>query len=105
MLAPVDPQFTWPLWLGKKWTGHFLRKDLGGNALPLLVQYRCDAWETVTVPAGTFEALRIWRRVRPATEGTFLDQHEIIWYAPSIGYFVRRLQDNTLTELEEYHRQ
>lgn len=105
VLAPVDPQFHWPLWAGKQWTGHYLRKSPDGAVVPILVHYHCDLREPVTVPAGTFDALRIWRRTRPALEGTFLDQHELVWYAPAVGYVVRRLGDNTLTELEEYQRQ
>ncbi len=102
---PVDARLTWPLWVGKRWTCHYVQRAADGSGLPILATYTCDAIETVTVPAGTFDALRIWRRARPAVEGEFLDATEVGWYAPAVGWFVRRLADGTLTELREFDRQ
>jgi hypothetical protein len=92
-LAPADSRFAWPLWVGKRWVSHFVRK-VPGAGLPVLATYQCDARERITVPAGTFDCWRIWRRARPATEGKFL-----------VGWVVRRLDDGVLLELEEFHRQ
>lgn len=104
-LAPVDSTLHWPLWVGKRWRSHFLWKEPGQPPLPLLADYRCDALETVQVPAGTFRTLRIWRRVRVAARGEFVERTTLTWYAPEVGYVVRRLDDGILLELQEFHRQ
>lgn len=104
-LDPADHAFHWPLWVGKRWRCHFLWKEPGRPALPLLADYYCDAMETVRVPAGTFQALRIWRRTRVAMRGDFVERVTLTWYAPEVGYIVRRLDDGILLELQEVHRQ
>lgn len=104
VLAPGDTQLCWPLWAGKRWTCHFLRKA-PGQLLPVWADYVADQWESVTAPAGRFECLRIWRRVRPAIEGSFFEQVDLLWYSPDAGYFVQKLEDGVITELAEVHRQ
>ena len=104
VLAPYDKEFTWPLWEGKQWTCHYIRKAPGA-ALPIMASYRCGKWETLTVGAGTFDCLRIWRTSRPAVEGTYLERVDVIWYAPEVGYYARKLVDGTLTELQSFQRQ
>jgi hypothetical protein len=106
VLAPRDAQLSWPLWHGKHWVVEYLRKVPNEPALPIVAAYECDGVETIKVPAGSFECWRIWRRARPAIEGRrFLDQSSILWYAPQVGWFVRRLEDGVLTELESWQRQ
>ncbi|MCA8971504.1 MAG: hypothetical protein KDC95_17055 [Planctomycetes bacterium] len=105
-LVPGDWQLTFPLWPGKRWACEFLLKRRGEDALPVLAKYHCDRAEDITTPAGTFACLRIWRIARPLIEGRkFLDQATLFWYAPEVGNFVRRFEDGTLTELEEFVRQ
>lgn len=104
-LAPGDQRYHWPLWNGKRWSCHFLRKVPGQPPLPLLVTYAVEAMEDVTVPAGTFRALRILRRASVAAEGRYLDRASLTWYAPALGVEVRRLEDGIVTELAEVHRQ
>lgn len=104
-IAPADARYHWPLWLGKRWSCHFLRKAPGQPPLPLLVAYEVEGFETVRVPAGSFETLRILRRANVAADGTFLERTALSWYAPSLGIEVRRLEDSILTELAEVHRQ
>ena len=57
------------------------------------------------MPAGSFDCFRIWRRSQPLIEGSYLDKVSLLWYAPEVGNFVRRLEDNAVTELESFHRQ
>ena len=102
---PADFEVTWPLWQGKRWSCSFTSRAAGRPDLPLLVSYTCDATEDVTVPAGTFRCLRIWRRARLAVEGSWIDRISVAWYSPEAGAFARRLSDSILTELEEFHRQ
>ncbi|TAH34353.1 MAG: hypothetical protein EYC70_15515 [Planctomycetota bacterium] len=105
VLAPMDAQFCWPLWVGKRWTCDFVSKSPGQDALPLLASYHCDARETVTTPAGSFDCLRIWRRAHVMFPGTFLERVTVMWYSPQAGYVVRRLDDGILLELAELQRQ
>ncbi|MEM7202818.1 MAG: hypothetical protein AAF628_21340 [Planctomycetota bacterium] len=102
---PADALCHWPLWVGKRWSCHFLRKAPGAEPLPLLATYACEAEEDIEVPGGTFRCLRIWRHVRVAATGRFLERASVMWYAPEVGFFVRRLENGTLLELEEVHRQ
>ena len=102
---PADTTLSWPLWVGKRWSCHCVRRAAGQADVPLLVSYECDAVETVKVPAGTFRCLRIWRRARPAAEGRYVDRISIAWYAPEVGAIVRRLSDSLLVEAEEIDRQ
>jgi hypothetical protein len=80
-----------PLWQGKRWTCNFTSRSPARPDIPLLVSYTCDATEDVTVPAGTFRCLRVWRRARLAVEGNWIDRISVAWYAPDAGAFVRRL--------------
>ncbi len=102
---PADQLLHWPLWVGKRWSCHVLRKAPGEPALPLLVSYECDRAETVRVPAGEFSCLRVWRRARVAAEGVFLERTSLLWFAPEVGFIVRRLENGTVMELEAIHRQ
>lgn len=104
-LDPVDVRYHWPLWLGKRWTAHFVRRVPDQPALPLQAEYRVDGEEDVQVPAGTYRCLRIWRTVRLAVEGQYIDRVALIWYSPELGVFVRSLDDGIVTELESAHRQ
>lgn len=105
-IVPGDWRVTWPLWVGKRWACEYLFKKPGEPALPVLAEYRCDAKERVSTPAGDFDCLRIWRVARPAIEGRrFLDQVAVSWYSPEVGAFVRRLKDGVVTELESFQRQ
>lgn len=104
-LVPGDQRYHWPLWVGKRWSCHFLRKAPGQPPLPLLVTYVVEAQDDITVAAGTFRALRILRRAAVAAEGRYLERAVISWYAPAAGVEVRRIDDGILTELAELHRQ
>jgi hypothetical protein len=98
---PADFELTWPLWQGKRWSCSFVSRE----DIPLLVTYECDATEDVTVPAGKFHCLRVWRRARLAAAGNWIDRVSLAWYSPEAGAFVRRLNDSIVTELEEIDRQ
>ena len=104
-MDPVDARFSWPLWVGKRWTASFTRRTAGQPDLALVASYHCDAREEVTVPAGTFDCLRIWRRVALSSELAVPDRTLVLWYAPEAGFAVRILDDAYLSELEELQRQ
>ena len=105
VLDPEDSLFHWPLWPGKRWSCHFTVGAPGEAGVPLQADYHCDLVEEITVPAGTFSCLRIWRRTRLAAQGDFVERVALLWYAPEVGFFVRRLDESLLIELQEYQRQ
>ena len=104
-LDPPEVVLHWPLWEGKRWSCHFQNKIAGQDMLPLLTTYHCEGWEEVDVPAGRFSCLRIVRRSRPAMQGEFMERANVLWYAPEVGYFARRLENGLILELVELHRQ
>lgn len=102
-LSPVDARFHWPLWVGKKWRCEYVDSTAGGASLRIEAAYLVEGLDTVVVPAGTFQALRIVRRATLKTDGDlFLDRTTFRWYAPSIGLEVRRVVDDTAFELVEW---
>ncbi|MFQ5507480.1 MAG: hypothetical protein ACE5F1_22175 [Planctomycetota bacterium] len=103
---PFDAELSWPLWVGKRWTCQYIDKIPGKDGLPVTAEYHCDATEEVRAPAGTFRCFRIWRNAKlKIPGGNFFDNAAVLWYSPEVGWFVRRLEDGTLRELESYHRQ
>jgi len=75
---PCIGVFKWPLTIGKKWDSHYtLRDSKGIRILTSDVAMKIRTYEEVTVPGGTFKALRIQAG------------GETVWYAPSIGWVVK----------------
>jgi len=96
--TPPQPWFAWPLEVGKRWQYQGVyeereRKD------PMRDSYRVVGVESVTVPAGTFQAFKIVREVDAAV----VDQY---WYAPNVRWYVkwigRRGADEFQELLQEY---
>jgi len=94
---PCIRVFKWPLRIGEKWNSEYTLRDYsrGVHLHPSKIEVNVRTYEKVTVPAGTFNALRI-----QAGEETF-------WYAPSIGWVVKEQigspgKDGWLLELAEY---
>lgn len=105
VLTPADTRYHWPLWVGKHWTCEFVDRALGGRAMTMVADYTVEALDTVVVPAGTFEALRIVRRVQWTDAGEPLPSRaQVVWYGPAVGTEVRQLVGDTLVELVERPR-
>lgn len=103
LLSPADVRFHWPLWLGKRWSCEFVDRVRGGPAMTMLANYQVESMDTVTVPAGTYEALRIVRQLRLRDAGErVLTRTQVVWYAPSIGVEVRQILGDTAVELLEW---
>lgn len=116
--APAYPRYAFPLAIGKTW-----QADVRSSAVPA-VRYgtlleRGSAvvrgWERVTVPAGTFTALRIdlaidWRDTDEAS--LWGNSTDTFWYVPAVRDAVLRHRvdfsqgrmesNNSVTELESY---
>lgn len=105
LMTPVDVSFHWPLWVGKRWRCAYADRTYGGASLPFEVTYVVEDLDSVTTPAGTFQALRLARTVHFVTDtGRYLDRTRLLWYAPAIGMEVRRLSEGVMTELVERTR-
>jgi hypothetical protein len=103
-LTPADARYHWPLWVGKTWRCEFVDRAPAG-VLTMQADYVVEALDRVTVPAGTFDALRIVRRVRLVDgEAQHLTRAQIAWYAPELGSEVRQLVGDSLVELRAAHR-
>ena len=94
---PCIRVFKWPLRVGKKWDSDYTSRDYseGFRPSPSKVTVNIQAYEDITVPAGTFKALRIQAG------------KEMLWYVPSIGWVVKEQigpygKDGWLLELVEY---
>jgi hypothetical protein len=74
---PVD--YVWPLAVGKAWTTQYtVTVHATGAKLPLRRDYRVEAFETVTVPAGSFKAWKVsWKDSTGETETR--------WFSPEAG--------------------
>lgn len=108
--SPHDGTLSSPLWVGKSWKASFTAHDRvrGFSHSPVEVNWKVDAFEEVTVPAGTFQAFRLQSSIAPATAFSTL------WYAPELNLIVKRVDERTahhplgyekrVTEMVEYHK-
>ncbi len=52
--------YQWPLEVGKAWTSsHTATLHASGKTIPVQVNWKVEAWEDITVPAGTFKAYKL----------------------------------------------
>lgn len=104
------PIIQFPLTVGKKWNCTYQRKDktYGPGKDTIRAQHKVEAYEPVTVPAGTFQAFRI--RVHfEATGGSrmiTMPEKMYFWYSPEVRQLIKRVNarmaGNTW-ELEKYN--
>jgi hypothetical protein len=81
----------------------FVDRAPGDPPLTMLASYEVEDLDTVTVRAGTFEALRIVRTLQlPAAGDRVMSRTQVVWYAPSIGAEVRQILGDTEVELVEW---
>ena len=103
---PYYPNFSFPLWVGKTWKGKvaFESTEQPGKEGHAELEGRVVGFESVTVPAGTFFALKIELggpyRARNL-EGSWTGRIEdTLWYAPQVRNAVRyEYKDTTGTSL------
>ena len=71
--------YQWPLQVGKTWTSkQTMTAPATGRSVPLEVNWKVEAWEDVTVPAGTYKAYKV------VTTNNF-GEVETRWTAPAAG--------------------
>ena len=73
------------------------------SSLAIEVTYKALGYETVTVPAGTFQALKIEQSNSLPTESFFAAlPHRFTWYAEGVGIVKSELEGISLSELVSY---
>ena len=100
--SPHNGIFSSPLWVGKKWIHLFRTIDQAGKTSETIrMPHQVQAYEDVTVPTGTFKALKIHTTGdsestrRPGIVilwGTDLDD-ETVWYAPELKLVVKSVSE------------
>lgn len=83
--------YDWPLVVGKRWVQH-IQLTVGANTrVPMKATWTVEAYEDVTVPAGTFKA---WRVVMTDNFGF----KQTTWSVPEqLGVYARRVSERPAT--------
>jgi hypothetical protein len=85
---PPRPQFSWPLTVGKAWEQVVSREDrTARTSRETTWAWEVQGEESVTVPAGTFQAVKIVARNKRG--GSLIYE---MWYAPDVKLWVRLLE-------------
>lgn len=90
-LVTWDPPLSWdwPLEVGKTWThNHRMTIHARNQTIPYQVTQKVDAYEDVTVPAGTFKAFKI-------STSSNLGEETVHWYSSELGIFVKQINTRT----------
>lgn len=109
---PVGVTFKFPLAVGMEWKSEARRTLANRGSIQSRVS-RVEAIDSVTVPAGTFQAYKIVATTKWVSENT--DSYgspraqgaydQTYWYAPEINRYVKVFEDGTTRlELVEYTR-
>lgn len=81
---PIGPQY--PLKVGRSWSGkHRMTVLATGTATEFEVSCNVEAYEKVTVRAGTFDAFKIRCKNSLGTDDTY-------WLSPTVQPFIRRTE-------------
>lgn len=81
-----DPPLTWdwPLEVGKSWTrAQRMTIHAAKATVPYTVTQKVEAYEGVTVPAGTFKTFKV-------STVTSLGDENLVWFSPEHGIFVKQ---------------
>jgi hypothetical protein len=93
--SPAYQAFSFPLTAGKTWRAAATATDPGtGRRFPVRIEGKVLGWERVRVPAGEFDALKVYRLVyldyfESQVRGQSII-HEYEWYAPAVKWAVKR---------------
>jgi hypothetical protein len=79
----------WPLEAGKNWKRQYKLKFHAQNReAPVENSYVVEAYEEVTVPAGTFKTFRV-------RSSDTLGNNNVVWYSPELGLFAKQVLQRT----------
>ena len=105
---PFYPWFRFPLQEGGQWSGTVQFETVSG-VMRHQVSARVAGWERITVPAGTYDAVRIVMRgtlSETQTKNYYAANgpvSNVIWYAPAVRRFVRMdISHSDMTPVRSY---
>ena len=88
--SPALPYLSFPLQPGRSWQGRVVETDAEGKQRVHDVRAQMGSWETVQVPAGTFESLKIVLTDDISKDGVVVQQgQDVSWYAPDVRRTVK----------------
>ncbi len=88
--SPALPYLSFPLEPGRSWQASVTETDAEGKQRVHEVRARMEAWETVQVPAGTFNALKVVLTDDISKDGVVVQQgQDVSWYAPDVKRTVK----------------
>jgi len=90
-ILSFDPAigYNWPLEIGKTWTQSYrVTVHPTKKTMPFDSTWKVEAYEDVTVPAGTFKAFKV------SFSGT-LGEEFLMWYIPELGFHGKRIERRT----------
>jgi hypothetical protein len=91
-----DPplQWPWPIEVGKSWTrGQRATNHASKRTMSYELTQKVEAYEDVTVPAGTFKAFKVSTK-------TSLGDDNLAWYSPEHGIFVKQSLKRSATHAQ-----
>lgn len=89
---PYVPRFQFPLQEGKTWLGQYtVQGERGRRPFNETLRAKVAGWERVSVPAGTFDALKIQISIERQGTGNIpaAGHEELCWYAQEVKRFVK----------------
>jgi hypothetical protein len=89
-LISYDPPlgYDYPLVVGKTWTKSYRLTVIQKNqVIPFDATFKVEAYEDVTVPAGTFKAFRI--------SFSSIGSQDLYWFVPELGIFAKQILRRT----------
>lgn len=96
---PMIPTYAFPLEQGKTWSGKYKNPSMDGSGMfESTAEGKVLGFESVTVPAGAFNAAKIRVEIRWVYSGPrgnlwTGDGTQIIWYAPEAKRLVKMEED------------
>jgi hypothetical protein len=90
---PYFPTYRFPLEVGKAWSGKVAFDVADGVTLAFEVESRVTRWEQITVPAGTYDTVRVVMKGYYDASGSMGGNgtvSNVFWYAPAIRQIVRQ---------------
>jgi len=85
--SPPIKYYDFPLYPGKRWSGTSTERNIRtGKVREHVISAEVGEWETITVPAGTFQAIKviIKNEVKDFETGLVKSGTDISWYAPDV---------------------
>ena len=82
--SPTDGRYRWPLSVGKKWNINFKFHLAGRKDITVPKHYEVEAFEKITVPAGTFESFRV-----KGVSGGKVKNVILLWWAPKVNMTIK----------------